>query len=313
VAASTVPGQNLSLDQLVAGVVRIKTYINPDGRTVEVLGREREGSGVVIDADGLILTIGYLMVEAHAAEVRTNAGQTLPASVVGYDPESGFGLLRTGGPLRSPPMAFGQSAKLKVGDPVLIASSGGVRMIAPAHVVSQREFAGSWEYLLDEAIFTAPPHSAWSGAALIGREGKLLGIGSLLVPDATANDHTAGNMFVPIDRLPPILTDLKVAGRVSGPGQPWLGLTTSELHGHLVISRVAPGGPAEKAGLRHGDVIVGVNGETPKNLADFYRKVWAQRSAGSMVPLDVLHNNQVRRVDIRSMHRLDHLKLKSTF
>jgi serine protease Do len=313
VSSSAALAQYPSLEELVSAVVRIKVYINPDGRTVELLGREREGSGIVIDENGLVLTIGYLMVEAHAAEVRTNAGQTVTANVVGYDHETGFGLLRTSEPLSLRPMAFGKTAELKEGDPVLIASFGGVGMVAPAHVVSEREFAGSWEYLLDQAVFTAPPHPKWSGAALISREGKLVGVGSLLVNDATTNDHTPGNMFVPIDRLPPILGDLIANGRVSGPGHPWLGLITSELHGHLFVDRVAPEGPAEKAGLRRGDVIIGVNGEAPKNLADFYRKLWAQGSAGSTVQLDVLQNTRVRRVDIRSMNRLDHLKLKSSF
>jgi S1-C subfamily serine protease len=306
------PAQTSPVDELAAAVVRIKTYINPDGRTIGNLGREREGSGILIDDNGLVLTIGYLMVEAHAAEVATNAGRTVPANVVGYDHETGFGLLRTTEPLRLKPMALGRSAALKEHDPVLIASFGG--MVAPAHVVAKREFAGNWEYLLDEAIFTAPPHPAWSGAALISREGKLVGVGSLIVGDATGkDDSTPGNMFVPIDRLPPILGDLIADGHAAGPGTPWLGLTPVETHGLLLVGRVTPGGPAEKAGLRRGDVIVGVNGEAPKSMADFYRKVRAQGDAGATVPLEVLQDKETKRIPVQSMNRLDHLKLKSTF
>jgi serine protease Do len=311
---ATRPEAGKSLEELVSAVVRLKTFVHPDGRTVENLGREREGSGIVIDHDGLILTIGYLMVEAHAAEVVTNAGRTVPANVVGYDHETGFGLLRTIEPLKLPPMAFGNSAELKNRDPVLVASFGGTGMVAPAYVVAKREFAGSWEYLLDEAVFTAPPHPAWSGAALINRDGKLVGIGSLIVSDAAGSgDNTPGNMFVPIERLPPILGDLIADGRASGAPRPWLGVTTNELHGRLVVNRVAPRGPAEQAGLQRGDVIVGVNGEKPSNLADLYRKVWVLGSAGVTVPLDVLKNSEVRRIDVKSASRLDHLKLKSTF
>jgi serine protease Do len=314
VSGPTAAAQSAWIEELVSAVVRIKTYINPEGRTVSGLGREREGSGIVIDSSGLVLTIGYLMVEAYAAEVVDNNGRTVAANVVGYDHESGFGLLRTMEPLKLKPMAIGKSAEIKERDPVLIASFGGSAMVGAAYVVAKREFAGNWEYLLDEALFTAPPHPAWSGAALINREGKLVGVGSLIVGDAAGgSEKTPGNMFVPIDRLAPILGELMVDGRTSGPGRPWLGVNADELGGRLFVSRVTPGGPAEQAGLKRGDVIVGVAGEQPKSLAEFYRKVWAQGSAGVTVPLDVLQDSQVRRIDVKSMNRLDHLKLKSTF
>lgn len=313
-SGSAAAAENARVEELVSAVVQVKTHINPDGRTVEGLGRDREGSGVLIDGDGLVLTIGYLMVEAYAAEVVANNGRTVPANVVGYDHESGFGLLRTIEPLKLKPMPLGKSSEIKEHDPVLVASFGGAAMVAPAYVVAKREFAGSWEYLLDEALFTAPPHPAWSGAALISREGKLVGVGSLIVGDAVgAGEKTPGNMFVPIDRLPPILADLIATGRRAGPARPWLGLNTEEAHGRLFVSRVTAGGPADKSGIKRGDVILGVRGEPPKNLADFYRKVWAQGDAGANVSLDVLHDSEIRRLDIKSINRLDHLRLKSTF
>jgi S1-C subfamily serine protease len=307
------PARAASLEELVSAVVRVKTFINPDGRTIESLGREREGSGIVIDEDGLVLTIGYLMVEAHAAEIVTSTGRTVPAEIVGYDHETGFGLLRATVPLKLKPLALGKSADVKERDPVLVASFGGTDTVQPAYVVGKREFAGNWEYLLDEAIFTAPPHTAWSGAALISREGKLIGVGSLIVGDAAGSgDTNPGNMFVPIDRLPPILGDLLADGRVSGAGRPWLGVTAEDARGRLMVARVTPGGPADRAGLQRGDVIVGVAGDAPRGLADFYRKIWAQGGAGTTVPLDVLHDGDRRRIDVKSINRLDHLKLKST-
>ena len=314
VSTSAAAAETASIDDLVSAVVRINTHINPEGRTVQGLGREREGSGILIDSDGLVLTIGYLMVEAYAAEVGANNGRTMPANVVGYDQESGFGLLRAIAPLKLKPMPLGKSAEIKEGDPVLIASFGGRGMVAGAYVVAKREFAGSWEYLLDEALFTAPPHPAWSGAALISREGKLVGVGSLIVGDAGGgSDKAPGNMFVPIDRLSPILGDLIATGRMVGPARPWLGINTDEMGGRLFVSRVTPASPAERAGIKRGDVIVSVKGEQPKSLADFYRKVWAQGSAGDTVALDVLQDSEVRRIKVKSMNRLDHLKLKSTF
>jgi S1-C subfamily serine protease len=312
--ALPVAAQSVSLEELISGVVRIKAFINPEGRSVRNLGREREGSGVVIDAAGLVLTIGYLMVEAQAVEVQSNDGRTVPAEVVGYDHASGFGLVRTLAPLNVRPMALGRSEDLKEGTPLLIASHGGVARVLPVELVSRREFAGSWEYLLERAIFTAPAHPAWSGAALINSRGQLVGIGSLILGDVSGKDDgVAGNMFVPIELLPPILGDLIALGRVSGPARPWLGVTTEETRGRLVVSRVVPDGPAAKAGVRRGDVIVGVAGAAPKTLADFYRKLWAVGEAGVVVPLELQHGGETRRVDIKSMDRLDHLKLKSSF
>jgi S1-C subfamily serine protease len=313
-AATTARAQSAALAELLSGVVHMKTFINPDGRTTENLGREREGSAIVIDSNGLILTIGYLMVEAHSAEVVTNDGQDVPANIVGYDHQTGFGLLQAIVPLKVQPLVFGRSAELKERDAVVVAGFGGPDNAAPAVVVAKREFAGNWEYLLDEAIFTAPPHPAWSGAALLNHEGKLVGVGSLIVGDATGKgDGMRGNMFVPIDLLPPILADLIANGRAAGTGRPWLGITTDEMHGHLIVSAVTHDGPADRAGLKRGDLILGVGGDPVNHLPDFYRKLYAQGDAGTVIPLDVFKDDEKQRVEIKSINRLDHLRLKSSF
>jgi S1-C subfamily serine protease len=315
VLATASPAGATSLDELVAAVVRVKTFINPDGRSVQNLGREREGSGIVIDQSGLVLTIGYLMVEAHAAEIVTNAGRTVPAAVVGYDHDTGFGLLRAMEPLRIKPLEFGKSGDVKERDPELVASFGGTGMVLPVHVVSRREFAGSWEYLVDSAIFTSPPHPAWSGAALINRAGKLVGVGSLIVGDAGGGggDGVPGNMFVPIDGLIPILADLLAHGRASGPGKPWLGVYAQEAHGSLLVGRTTAGSPAEKAGIKRGDFVLGVNGAQVHSLADFYRRLWSAGPAGVTVELEVRSGGETHRIKVPSVNRLDALKLKSTF
>jgi S1-C subfamily serine protease len=303
-----------ALEDLVSAVVRIKTFINPDGSSVQNLGREREGTGVVIDESGLVLTIGYLMVEAHAAEIVTGSGRTLPASVVGYDHVTGFGLLRTLEPPKIKPLPLGRSADVKESDPLLVASAGGAGAVLPVRVASRRVFAGSWEYLVEGAIFTSPPHPTWSGAALINREGKLVGIGSLIVGDAKGESQPSpGNMFVPIDLLPPIMGDLLSNGRVAGPGRPWLGVNAQPVQGKLVVGRVAPESPAGKAGLKRGDVITGIGGVKTTTLVEFYQRMWATGDAGVTVPLDVEFNGRSRRLDVPSVNRLDTLKLQSTF
>lgn len=307
-------GPSNGADELLSAIVQLKTYINPDGRTVKSLGQQRRGSGIVIDDKGLILTIGYLMVEAQSADVITNAGRQVAAEVVGYDHDTGFGLLRATEPLKVKPLAIGKSADLKEQDQVLAASFGGRAGIAPAYIVSLREFAAGWEYLIPGAIFTAPAHSEWSGAALMGRDGKLVGVGSLVVGDVTGQGkNLPGNMYVPIDLLPPIMADLLTSGRVSGPGRPWLGLNIDEVRGRLFVSRVTRDGPAEKAGIHTGDIIVSVNGEAPGSLSDYYRKLWSTGGSGTSVPLGLLQNASVNRVDVKSMNRLDYLRLKSTY
>jgi S1-C subfamily serine protease len=314
VASSHAQGQSGAADDLLSAVVRLNTYINPEGRTVKSLGQQRKGSGIVIDDKGLILTIGYLMVEARSAEVVTNSGRKVAAEVVGYDHGTEFGLLRATEPLKVKPIALGKSADLKEQDQVLAASFGGRAGIAPAYIMSLREFAAGWEYLIPGAIFTAPAHSEWSGAALVSRDGKLVGVGSLVVGDVTGQGkNLPGNMYVPIDLLPPIMADLLSTGRVSGPGRPWLGLNVEELRGRIFVSRVTGDGPAERAGVHTSDIVVAVNGETPRSLADFYRKVWSLGGAGASVPLDLLQDNGIKRIDIKSMNRLDYLRLKSTF
>ncbi|MBL8701961.1 MAG: serine protease [Alphaproteobacteria bacterium] len=313
-AAVAPPAAAQSIQERLEAVVRVRAFVPPDARTADSLGRERHGSGVVIDQGGLVLTIGYLIVEADGAEVTLSTGRTVPAQVIGYDHESGFGLLRTLEPPRVRPARFGRSAELKERDPVLVAAFGGAEGAQPGFVVSRRAFAGNWEYLIDDAIYTAPPHPHWSGAALFDGEGRLMGIGSLIIGDVSGQRiGIPGNMFVPIDRLPPILADLIADGAPQGPRKPWMGLATDEVRGRLFVTRVTPEGPAARAGLAPGDMIASVGGQTPGDLADFYRKVWALGDAGTEIPLTVLRGAQLREVTIKSIDRHTHLKLKRTY
>jgi S1-C subfamily serine protease len=261
-----------------------------------------------------VLTIGYLVIEAESIEVVGADGKAVPATLAGYDHASGFGLLRLIGPLPGKPLPLGSSAALEEREPAMIATHEGREGVSLVHVVSRRPFSGSWEYLLDSAIYTYPPVQDWSGAALIGAKGELLGIGSLIVPDAGGpGTQSPGNLFVPIDLLKPIFDDLVARGRAPGPLRPWLGLYAEEMRGRLFVARVSPEGPADRAGLKGGDIVVGVAGEEVASLADFYRKVWARGAAGVEVPLRVLQGMQMKDVAVRSIDRIDYFRQKPSY
>ena len=298
------------LDAVASAVVPVVAEIPSDAFTAQILGTEREGSGVLIDADGLILTIGYLIVEATAVHVGGAGGMSVPADVMGYDYDTGFGLVRAFERLEPRPVEIGDSAELKERDPVIIVAQGGVAQSISGHVVSKREFAGYWEYLLEEAIFTSPPHPNWGGAALIGSDGRLHGIGSLFVEDALpGEDRLAGNMFVPIDLLKPIFADLLSKGRTGGAPRPWLGMFTTEAFDQLVVAGVAPGGPAEKAGIRPGDIVVRANGRRVTRLAEMFREIWGLGSAGVTVRLTIVRDSEAIEIMVPSGDRYDYLNL----
>lgn len=300
-------------DELLGSVVRVKARALPDARSNATLGSQREGSGVIIDDRGYILTIGYLVIEADSIEVTTAAGKTSPATLAGYDHASGFGLLHATLPLGAKPIDLGVSAELALREPVMVAPHGGRESVNLTYVVSKRQFAGSWEYLLDSAIFVSPPTLPWSGSALISHEGKLVGIGSLLVRDSEeAGTPLPGNMFVPIDLLKPILADLIDKGRVSGPPRPWLGMATEELQGRLFVTRVSPEAPADKAGVRRGDIIVGVGADAVATHVEMYRKIWSLGPAGTEVPLTVLQGASVKQIKVRSIDRTEYFRAKPT-
>jgi S1-C subfamily serine protease len=300
-------------EETLSAIVRVKSKIIKDARSAETLGLQRDGSGVLI-RDGYVLTIGYLVIEAESIEVSGPDGNAVPATVAGYDHASGFGLLRLLAPFAGKPLALGDASALEEREAAMIASHGGRDGVSVVYVVSRRPFTGSWEYLLDSAIFTYPAVMNWSGAALISAKGELLGIGSLIVNDsAGAGSQSPGNMFVPIDLLKPILEDLIAAGRRSGPARPWIGLNAEEMRGRLIVARVSPDGPAARAGLKSGDIVIGVAGEEVKTLADLYRKVWARGAAGVEVPLKVLQGLEIRDVAVRSIDRLEYFRQRQTY
>ena len=301
--------REMTVDAL--SVVKVRSKAVTNARSSVTLGQQRQGTGVVVDSNGLVMTIGYLIIEAENVELSTSDGKVFPATVVGYDHATGLGLIKALIPLPVKPVDFGQSSAAAERELVLIVGFDGV---APAYIVSKRPFVGYWEYLLDEAIYTAPATVNWQGAALLNREGKLLGIGSLVVGDAMGSrTNVPGNMFVPIDVLKPVLGDFIANGRSTSKPRPWIGINTREVQGNLIVTRVSPEGPADDAGLKAGDIIVGIGGQQIKGQADFYTRMWASGEAGAEIGVEVLKGNRVEKYSIKSINREEYFRPKLVY
>jgi S1-C subfamily serine protease len=296
------------LETALDAVVSLRAEIPADAFTAAILGTERTGNGVVIGKDGLILTIGYLITEANEIWLTSRRGAVLPGHALAYDFASGLGLVQPLGRLDTPALERGSAAACRLGERVIVAGQGGRTHSLKAEVIGKHEIAGYWEYVLDEALFTAPAHPQWGGAALLGEDGKLLGIGSLLVQEQRGGEPVEGNMFVPIDLLEPILHDLLSLGRPAGPPRPWLGIYVTVVEEQAVIAGLAPGGPGERAALKVGDRVLEVAGRRVTGLAELFREIWKLGAAGVEVPLTVLRRGSTSRLRLHSADRQDFLK-----
>jgi S1-C subfamily serine protease len=296
------------LDPVLDAVVQLRSEVPDDAFTASILGTERAGNGIVIGDDGLVLTIGYLITEARNIWLTTNAGIAVAGHALAYDQVTGFGLVQPLGHLKAPPLRRGSTKASVIGDNVIVVSHGGPAHALKAKIIARREFSGYWEYLLDEALFTAPAHPQWGGAAVVGMDGRLLGIGSLLVEEAYEGKQAQGNMIVPIDLLEPILEDMTKLGRPARPPRPWLGMYAAETDGHIVVGGLATDGPADLAGIRQGDLVLEVAGERVASLAALFRKVWSLGAAGSEIPMTVAREGSQLNVRLQSIDRNDMLK-----
>ena len=295
------------LERALSSVVGLHSIVPPDGFTAETLGVERAGNGVLID-DGLVLTIGYLITEAQTVWLHRDDGHVVEGHALGFDQETGFGLVQALGKVDRPALPIGSSRAAAIGERVVIGGVGGRTRSLAGRIAAKQEFAGYWEYVLDEAIFTSPAHPNWGGTALISPKGELIGIGSLQLERAREGKNEHLNMIVPIDLLKPILDDLRKFGRVNKPARPWLGLYSTEVEDKIVAVGIAPKGPAARAELKTGDVILAVKGETVSTLAGFYRKVWALGQAGVEVPLTLYREGVTFDVRVNSSDRQKFLK-----
>lgn len=289
-------------------VVKLSIRAVEGARTADTLGAEREGTGILIDNNGLILTIGYLVLEAASVLVMTEDNRIYPASVVGFDHASGFGLLRAVPAPPCAPVELGDSDRLAELESLVVAGHEGAGGITGAALVSRRRFTGWWEYMIEDALFTAPPRYEHSGAALFDGEGRLVGIASLWVSDVLGSGAAfPGNMFVPINLLKDVLDDLVRDGRRRGAARPWLGLNTEQVDGHVVVSRVLPDSPAAQAGLQRGDIILGVGGDSVGGQSEFYESLWGSGGAGVDVTLHIVRDKAVRHLIVQTADRLSYL------
>ena len=300
---------DFDLEEVLRSIVGVKALVPPDGFTAQTLGTERGGSGVVIRPDGLIATIGYLVTEAETIWLTTHDGRAIPGHALAYDFETGFGLIQALGRLNLPALKIEDGPAPRPGDTAVLASAGGRRHALRCTVAARQEFAGYWEYLLDEAIFTAPAHPSWGGAGLIGGDGRLLGIGSLVMQQQDGKGRRIDlNMVVPSSLLPPILDDLLAYGRVNKPARPWLGLYAAEDDQGVVVNSMARNGPAQKAGIEEGDRVVAVAGTRITDLPGLWRAVWACGAAGARVRLTIGRDAGLREMVLRSVDRRSLLK-----
>ena len=291
-------------------VVGVQVTAAEGARSAESLGRQRSGSGVVIGADGLILTIGYLMLEADAIQVTTHDNRTVPARAVAYDLATGFGLIRPLLPLRGvTPVTLGTAGQAQTGEALMAAVGGEDADVSMTQLVSRRPFSGYWEYHIDGALFTSPPLRNHSGAPLFNNKGELLGIGSLFVGDAIGdNRRMPGNMFVPIDLLKPILAEMQQTGSTRSSRRPWLGLTSTEQGGRVQIVRVNRDSPAQSAGLSPGDVVLAIDGARVSTLEAFYKALWARANPEDEVTLTVLQGSDIRQVVVKGVDRMSTMR-----
>ncbi len=270
--------------------------------TAGVLGCEREGHGIRVSENGLVLTIGYVISEASTIWLIDSSNNAIEGHVVGYDQASGFGLVQALGRLSGTVLGLGDSDEVVPGRQMVLAGAGGADSAVDVTIAEVREFAGYWEYLLDGAIFTEPAHPEWGGTALLGEDGRVYGVGSLIL-QSELESVPARNMVIPINKFTAVRDDLVALGRSRAAPRPWLGWYVQDsAQGPVVIGLVADG-PSMAAGIKAGDRVVAINGRRISSLSNMYSEIWNSGDAGTTLDAAISRDGDIRIVSIESIDR----------
>ena len=281
----------------------LRSLVPDSAMTAELLGTERNSHAVQISADGLLLTVGYSVIEANEIWLTNRKGQTSEAIILAQDYDSGIALLKPASPIGLHFFETATNHILKAGEELFIAASEEEELV-PVTLNSVGEYSGRWEYLLERALFTLPLYERWSGAALLNSQGQLCGIGSLALGMQNSEGYIEpGNMFIPVDLVTPHLHFLQSHGKKPGQLRPWLGTLIEEHNAEIFIVGIYHGAPAALAGVRPGDIIKAVNGIPVTSVADFLRTMWRQSTAGEEIPLLLSNGKDSREVILESTDR----------
>ena len=275
-----------------ASLVFLRAEIPEDHPSAAVLGEERMGAGVAVSPDR-VLTAHYLVLGASRVEVTALDGRVNPTAGIAVDHESGLALLTVERSDLEP--AKISTAKAQPGQPVFLLTCTGEqeRRGASGHVSSVEPFEAFWEYMLDEAIMTTAMNPGLAGGPLLDDRARVLGVVSLgLAAVGRYSLAIPAPLFARRRALLESPNPMPAAERHA-----WIGFYTQASDETVAVTGVVSGGPAEKAGLERGDVVLSVDGETVTNLRELYDALW-RKGPGEVVGMQILREESIQVIEV---------------
>jgi S1-C subfamily serine protease len=289
---------------LLSSVVHIHTEVPSAHPSTRILGDERMGTGTVVDPSGLILTVNYVVMGGETIQVTLARGRALRAEIVAQDFEVGLALLRVKRQgLPAAPVTASES--LTRGDPVFALGSTGPRerRVAGGLVTYLGEFEAYWEYLLDRGIVSSAANPGFGGGPLFTLSGKMVGVVSL-----NLNEIARSSLAIPVECYLRNQEEFVRFGRVvSRPQRAWLGVFAHVLEEGVVVAGLVPNGPGARSGIQEGDLIVSLDAREVPTRKDLYLSLW-RHAPGEKMTLEVMRDNQVRRLSVTAGDRADFYK-----